>query len=145
VANRFITAMLCLALAACNGANEGGLLSTGPRASGKITATLNGPRTPLSHNISSPTPVSGGFSINVAEANYAGYFAAAVISYTASTTEPCLVAPGPNNAQLAFTQQDAPLLPGGTRPCSLPDTEGIRISDSEAPQHSITVYVLRSP
>jgi hypothetical protein len=112
-----------------------------------LSQTLQGTGMPLSTNQSAPTPVSGGFFIQVSEGGYSDYFTATVISYTAATIAACIVPPtSPNTAVLAFTQQaSAPLnSTSPVSPCATgSDVEGIQISDTAG--HSTTVYVNRSP
>ncbi len=144
---RLILTTLCLTLAACNGVNQGGLINTAQKPNGVFTATLKGPGTALSTSQAAPTPVSGGFAINIGEGHYFNYFTAVVTSFTAATTAPCLLPGGPNASVLTFTQQESPATNGNpTSPCTTgPDVESIRIRDYAVPTHSYTVWVLRSP
>jgi len=144
---RLILTTLCLTLAACNGVNQGGLINTTQKPNGVFTATLKGPGTVMSTTQSAPTPVSGGFSINIGEGHYFNYFTATISSFTAAAEAPCLLASGPSSTLLSFTQQESPALNGNpTSPCQTgSDVESILIRDSAVPTHSITVWVLRSP
>lgn len=125
-----------LAVSALSGCASGGGIFQAPKSSGTIVATRVGTTTPLATSMANPLLVSGGFSISLSEANYSATFTAAIVSFTAPTTQSCYTVAMDGTGTIAtFTPRAAPAIGGGTgpSPCSQPgnDIEGVLFQDQQ--------------
>src|ERR1700676_30902 len=82
-------ACLFLAFSAMQGCSSGGGIFQPPKASGVIVGSLSGTSDPLSTSPTAPLIVNNGFFITLKEDNYSASFSAAIVSYTAPTTQSC--------------------------------------------------------
>jgi hypothetical protein len=128
---RSFCAFACLAfLAGCSVEQGGRILQ--PVPNGVVQVYLLPDGSPLKTGPAKPALVHGGFSLNVTEAWYTNYFTATVVSYTAPTANPCIVAPKkPNNSVLTFTYSRQLSLKDNRNACypGNGDVEGIRVVD----------------
>jgi hypothetical protein len=118
------------------GCASGGGLFQAPKSSGMIVATRVGTSTPLATSSTNPLMVSGSFSVALSESNYSATFTAAIVSFTAPTTQSCYTVAMDGTGTIAtFTPRAAPATGGGTgpSPCSQTgsDVEGVLFQDQQ--------------